>query len=68
MGKVVNKIWNLTLVIWFMKVQRGFSMKTNTCLSHKRNVQHILRHGGDVYTFELFQRSLDFVMTSDSVR
>ena len=38
MGKVVNKIWNLTLVIWFMKDQRGFSMKTNTCLSHERNV------------------------------
>ena len=27
MGKVVNKIWNLTLVIWFIKDQRGFSMK-----------------------------------------
>ena len=37
-GKVVNKIWNLTLVIWFMKEQGGFSMKTNTCLSHERNV------------------------------
>ena len=67
MGKVVNKILNLTLVIWFMKGQRGFSMKTNTRLSHERNVYNILR-GGDVYNFELFQRSLDFVVTSDSVR
>ena len=37
-GKVVNILWNLTPVIWCMKDQRGFSMKTDTCLSHERNV------------------------------
>ena len=37
MGKVVNKIWNLTPVIWFMKDQRGFSMKTNTILAYHMN-------------------------------
>ena len=35
MGKVLNKIRNLTLVTWFMKDQRGFSMKK--ILAHHMN-------------------------------
>ena len=60
MGKVVNKIWNLTLVTWFMNDQGGLQHENKYLLS-------TFLRGGDVYTFELFQRSLDFVMTSDSV-